>query len=220
MRKQRPRGSITQEAVVSAALSVADRDGVEHLTIRAVSNLVGAPPMSLYTHFANKNELLDLMYAEISRRMYTYEGHSTWQAELLALCHRVRGLLTEHPRWVALLSRAAPPLAIPMRENILKQMVADGMTPTDALMSLSSAVLTTIGLVLVDQVMKKPDGGSTLDERFARLKQWADTPDAHGNLETRTALSKHDTLERDYLFQFFTSALIAGFETKRPRMAP
>jgi AcrR family transcriptional regulator len=219
MRKQRPRGSITQQAVVNAALSVADRDGVERLTIRAVSDLVGAPPMSLYSHFANKNELLDLMYAEISRRMYTYEGHATWQAELLALCSRVRSLLVQHPRWVPLLTRPASPLALPLRENILKQMVSDGMTATDALMSLSSAVLTTIGLVLVDQAMKKPDGGSTIDERFERLKQWADTPAAQSNVETRAALSKHDTFQRDYLFQFFASALIAGFEAKRAPIA-
>jgi AcrR family transcriptional regulator len=217
MRKQRPRGSITREAVVNAALSVTDRDGVERLTIRAVSDVVGAPPMSLYTHFANKNELLDLMYAEISRRMYAYEGHATWQGELLALCHRVRALLTEHPRWVALLARPAPPLAVPLRESILSLMVSDGMTASDALMGLSSAVLATIGLVLVDQALTKPDGGSTIDERFERLKKWVKTPAARGNAETLSALSKHDTLARDYLFQFFASALVAGLEKKRFR---
>jgi DNA-binding transcriptional regulator YbjK len=47
MRKQRPRGTITRDAVVSAGLVVADRDGVEQLTIRAVADQVGAPAMSL-----------------------------------------------------------------------------------------------------------------------------------------------------------------------------
>lgn len=215
MRKQRPRGSITREAVVNAALSVADRDGPERLTIRAVADLVDAPPMTLYTHFANKSELLDLMYAEISRRMYAYQAHPTWQAELLALCHRVRNLLTEHPRWIALLARPAPPLAIPLRESLLSLMVADGMVPSDALMGLSSAVLATIGLVLVDQALAKPEGGSTIDDRFERLKKWVKSPAAQSNFETRAALSKHDTLQRDYLFQFFASALIAGLEIKR-----
>ncbi len=214
MRKQRPRGSITREAVVNAALSVADQVGVESLTIRGVSEQVGAPPMSLYTHFRNKNELLDLMYAEVARQMYAYQGHPTWQAELLALCHRVRNLLTEHPRWVVLLARPAPPMAIPLRENILKLMVADGIAPTDALMSLSSAVLSTIGLVLVDQALAKPDGGSTIDDRFERLKQWIGTPSGRGAQETRTALSKHDHFERDYVLQLFARALITGLEKK------
>ena len=217
MRTQRQRGSITREGIVNAALAVADRNGVEHLTIRAVSNAVGAPPMTLYTHFANKNELLDLMYAEVSRRMYAYQGHSTWQAEILALCHRIRSLLTEHPRWAVLLSRPAPPLAVPLRENVLRLMVADGMLATEALMSLSSAVLATIGLVLVDQSLAKPDGGSTIDDRFERLKEWVETPSGQDNVETRVALSKHEKFELDYLFQFFVSALIAGLEKKCAR---
>jgi AcrR family transcriptional regulator len=215
MRKQRPRGTITREAVVNAALSVADRDGVERLTIRAVSDLVGAPPMSLYTHFGNKNELLDLMYVEISRRMYMYEAHPTWQAELTALCQRVRRLLTEHPRWVPLLARPSPPLAVPLRESILKLMVADGLGATDALMSLSCAVLATIGLVLADLALAKPGGGSTIDERYERLKEWVDTPAGQANPETRSAMSKRAHLERDYLFQFFVGALIAGLDSRR-----
>ena len=68
MRRQRPRGTTRPEAVVDAALKVVDEVGVDGLTIRAVAGLVGAPPMSLYTHFDNKEGLLDFMNAEISRR--------------------------------------------------------------------------------------------------------------------------------------------------------
>jgi AcrR family transcriptional regulator len=69
MRRQRPRGTITQDAVIDAALTIVDRAKVDGLTIRAVARQVGAPPMSLYSHFANKEQLLDLMYGELVRRM-------------------------------------------------------------------------------------------------------------------------------------------------------
>src|ERR1700753_1666688 len=97
MRRQRPRGTITQDAVTDAALVILDRSGVDGLTIRAVARQVGAPPMSLYSHFENKEQLLDLMYAEIVRRMYPDQGHGTWQSELFALCQHIRALLLEHP---------------------------------------------------------------------------------------------------------------------------
>src|SRR6187455_63643 len=137
MRKQRPRGTTTREAVVNAALKVADRLGLEALTIRGVAEEVSAPPMSLYVHFANKNQLLDLMYAEVSRRMYEDDHLPTWQGELFRLCQRVRGVLIEHPNWASLLSRPTPPLAVPMRERVLALMVADGMSEAQAFKVLS-----------------------------------------------------------------------------------
>jgi AcrR family transcriptional regulator len=215
MRKQRARGSITREAVINAALAVADRDGVDRLTIRSVAVLVAAPPMSLYTHFSNKEELLDLMYEEISHRMYTYEGHSTWQAELRALCYRVRGVLSAHPRWAVLLSRPTLPLAVPMRERILKAMIADGILATDALLGLSSAVLGSIGLVLVKTTLTEPDGQSTIDRRFERLKEWVEAQDAQETAETRAAFSQQPRFEIDHVFQFLVDALILGLEAKR-----
>jgi AcrR family transcriptional regulator len=110
MRTRRQRGSTKREAVVSAALAIADQDGLAGLTIRAVADRVGAPTMSLYTHFRNKNELLDLMLMEIAARIYICERHPTWQAEMLALCRRVYHLLSEHPKWIPLLSRPVWPV--------------------------------------------------------------------------------------------------------------
>jgi AcrR family transcriptional regulator len=215
MRTQRPRGSTTRDAVVSAALAVADRDGVGGLTIRSVADLVGAPPMSLYTHFKNKSELLDLMYAEIAGRMYCGESHATWQAELLALCRRVRDLLAAHPRWIPLLSRPVSPLAIPVRERVLKLMVADGIAAIDALLALSSAVLTAIGLVLVESATTAPGGESALEKRFDRLKEWSETSAALSDTQTRAAVSEVPGFELERVFEVTIGALVTGFEAKK-----
>ena len=215
MRKQRPRGSISRESVVNAALAVADRDGVERLSVRSVAAFLEAPPMSLYTHFSNKEQLLDLMYEELSRRMYAHEGHPTWQAELRALCARVRHLLSDHPRWAALLSRPAPPLAVPMREAIMKQMVADGIAATDALMGLSSAVLSSIGLVLVNATMTGADGRSALDARFEHLKKWVETAEGRENPQTRAAVSSQGRFVLENVCEFLVDALISGLEAKK-----
>ncbi len=217
MRKQRPRGSITRDAVVNAALTVTDRDGVERLTIRAVADALGAPPMSLYTHFANKSELLDLMYAEIARRAYLYEGHESWQSELLALAHRIRSLLTEHPHWTPLLARPVPPLEVTLREQVLRLMVADQMSSTDALMGLSSVSLTSIGLMLVESTLQGPEQESVLAKRFERLKEWVEAADADEHQVTRAALSNVARFQFDPVFQFAIHSLITGLEAKRAK---
>jgi len=214
MRKQRPRGTITRDAVVSAGLLVADRDGVEQLTIRAVADQVGAAPMSLYAYFENKEDLLDLMFVEIAGLMYAYQAHSTWQEELLALGNRVHGLLTVHPNWAALLSRPVAPLAVPLREEVLKLMVADGIPATDAWMGLSAVIFTAIGPVLVKATLNG-QSGSGIDKRFNRLKEWVDTPAGRANLKTHAALKEVPEFKPDLVFQFTLQALITGLEALR-----
>ena len=49
------------DAVVAAAIGLADAGGLAAVTIRAVARAVGAAPMSLYTYVPGKAELLDLM---------------------------------------------------------------------------------------------------------------------------------------------------------------
>lgn len=201
--------------MVSAALSVVDQVGVEAVSIRAIAKLVGAPPMSLYAHFTSKEQLLDMMYAEVARRMYADLGETTWQAELLALCAQIRRVLREHPRWAPLIARPTPPATVPLRERLLGLMVADGMAPDEAMAALTSTMLTAHGLVLAELSILGPSGGSAFAERFARIRDWvgARADDAHP--VTRTAFSKLIRLDFDANFELTTRALIAGLDARR-----
>ena len=49
------------DAVVTAAVGLADRDGLEAVTMRAVAQTLGVAPMTLYTYVPGRAELLDLM---------------------------------------------------------------------------------------------------------------------------------------------------------------
>jgi AcrR family transcriptional regulator len=214
MRKQRPRGSITREAVVSAALAIVDRDGVDKLTIRSIAKLVGAPPMSLYTHFTNKNELLDLMYAGVSHRMYEDQEYQTWQEELQALCYRVRKILREHPNWAPLLVRPGRPLAIKLRERVLGMMIADGIPEAEAFRGFSGVALLAVGLTLVELTFAGSDGRSTLQQRFERLKEWSTTEGAVDQPVTRSAMAKTKNVF-DESFDFTVHSVISGLELRR-----
>jgi AcrR family transcriptional regulator len=52
---------LSKERVLSAAVALADRDGVESLTMRKLADELGAGAMSLYHHVPNKERLLDGM---------------------------------------------------------------------------------------------------------------------------------------------------------------
>jgi AcrR family transcriptional regulator len=136
--------------VVSAALLVTDRVGVDRLTIRAVAKVARVPTMSLYSHFSNKAELLDLMVAEVKIRLFSAEELDSWQEEVLATSCRIRAVLTEHPRWVPLLLRRAPEQRVPWWERTLARMQADGLALGRAVTGLTGAVLLAEGLVLLE----------------------------------------------------------------------
>jgi len=216
MRQQRPRGTTTRESVVNAALEIVDRAGIDGLTIRAVGGLVGAPPMSLYTHFANKEELLDLMYAELARRLYTDAGNSTWQAELSALAHNMRRTLLAHPRWAPLLSRPAPPTTSLVRERILKLMVEAGIPSAEGLQALSAAIVSAIGLVLVELTFREPDGASSFARRFERIRNLFESqPTQAAEPTSSEAFAKVRHFDFDEIFRITIATLIDGVDARR-----
>jgi AcrR family transcriptional regulator len=53
--------SLTEAAIVDAALQVIRRSGVEALWMRALSRELGMSPMAAYYYPASKEELLDLV---------------------------------------------------------------------------------------------------------------------------------------------------------------
>jgi TetR/AcrR family transcriptional regulator, tetracycline repressor protein len=135
---------------VAAALELIDHVGIDRLTMRKLARAVNVPPMSLYLHFPSKEKLLDLMYQEVARRLYTdpEQAGMAWEAGLSALCHRTRTMFLEHPEWVRLLERPATPEQIPLRELLLSQMVSAGIPTKDALSSMASANFVALGLAL------------------------------------------------------------------------
>ncbi len=147
---RRRRGATTQSQVVDAALAVADQVGIDRLTIRAVAKLADVPTMSLYSHFSSKDELLELMHAEVTQRLFAEEQYATWQAALVAVCTRLRDGLSAHPHWVPLLSRAASFVPAQVRERLLELMLTDGVSRAWATAALESALVVAKGLVLLE----------------------------------------------------------------------
>src|SRR4029450_111820 len=58
---ERPRSPLSRERIVGAAVALADREGVESLSMRRLAQELGVVPMALYKHVASKDEMLDGM---------------------------------------------------------------------------------------------------------------------------------------------------------------
>jgi TetR/AcrR family tetracycline transcriptional repressor len=97
-RKRRPRGSLTREQVVEAALELADRDGLESLTMPNLAARLDCGVMTIYGYIGSKGDLLDAI-AQWGLRNLRLPQPMPGDVEGI-LVHWGRGLrvlLIEHP---------------------------------------------------------------------------------------------------------------------------
>lgn len=103
------RSPLTRERVLRTAMDLADRDGLDALTMRALAEELGVEAMSLYYHLPNKSAILDgvveVAFEEIEREVGGLDAASagadpeTWTAALRARILGARRVLLRHP-WV------------------------------------------------------------------------------------------------------------------------
>jgi AcrR family transcriptional regulator len=103
-----PRRGLSLDAVVDAATELADREGLEALTMRRVAEALGVAPMTLYTYVPGKAELLDLMLdAAYARMPLADTAGRPWRERLVAVAEENRALFEAHP-WAAAVCTLRP----------------------------------------------------------------------------------------------------------------
>lgn len=89
--------------IARQAISIIDRDGAEALTMRTLSSELGVEPMSLYSHFANKNELLAEVAATLLSDISIPGRTVAPRKRLVVLSEQIRKLGHKHPNAFALI---------------------------------------------------------------------------------------------------------------------
>jgi AcrR family transcriptional regulator len=106
------RPPLTRDRVVAAAVELADVDGIDALSMRALARSLGVEAMSLYHHVANKNDLLDGMVDAVFAELDRPEPGAPWREAIRDRCTSLRAALLRHPWAVGRLdSRRTPGMA-------------------------------------------------------------------------------------------------------------
>ena len=109
--KRGPRPGLSADAIVEAAVRLADREGLEAVSMARVAAELKFTTMSLYRYFASKDELLQLMFnaSALGAESVAIEGHD-WRSRLRSWSIIQRDMLDRHP-WITQLPMAVPPVA-------------------------------------------------------------------------------------------------------------
>ncbi|WP_062521125.1 TetR/AcrR family transcriptional regulator C-terminal domain-containing protein [Demequina silvatica] len=125
---RRPR--LSRERVLAAAMALADRDGLEALTIRALAEDLGTKPMTLYHHVAGKEALLDGIADQVFAEMELPPEDLEWRDAIRVRCRSAREVLARRPWSVPLLeSRRHPgPSLLAHHEAVLATLARGGLS--------------------------------------------------------------------------------------------
>src|SRR6476619_12201 len=138
---RRNNGQLTRSMILQAALSIVDRDGVDRLSMRRLSEALGRDPVMLYRHVPSKAAVLDGVAEIVLAQLAVNTADPDWAAQLRTVAHAFRDLALAHPNVVPLL--VTRPLATPLGqrppgmlrplEDVLALLTTAGFGDEDAL---------------------------------------------------------------------------------------
>jgi len=108
-RRRGPRPRHTRQDVAQAGVAIADADGIDKVTFRAVAARLGVGVMSLYNYVPDKQALVYDMVAEAAAELRLPEPTGDWRADMHQLAREQRALLHRHP-WLVTESSHLQPL--------------------------------------------------------------------------------------------------------------
>jgi AcrR family transcriptional regulator len=131
-----PKPGLSVDAIVAAAIRIADAEGLEAVSMAHVAEQLGFTTMSLYRHVTSKEELLQLMWnASAQGAEELVITGDDWRARLRMWAMVQREMIDRHP-WITQMPMAAPPMApnsLAFVERGLEAMDDSGLADADKL---------------------------------------------------------------------------------------
>jgi len=102
--RSRTRRPLSRERVLEKAIALADKDGIEALSMRKLGQALGVEAMSLYNHVGSKGELVAAMVDQVVER-FDLPDDGRWDDAIRRCALSAYDLLHEHP-WACSLAVA------------------------------------------------------------------------------------------------------------------
>ncbi len=131
MPRATPRPALTRAGIVAVAVTLADEEGADALSMRRVADALGVVPMALYRHVADKEDLLDglvdSVIGEFAAPAGDAETTGDWRARVRAAAFDARHVVAHHP-WArrAIETRTQRTPAVLAHMERLTQLFLDG----------------------------------------------------------------------------------------------
>ena len=146
----RPR--LTREKVLKAALEFVDANGLAALSMHKLGAELGVQGMSLYSHVASKDALLDGIVEAMTWEAEMPAAGMDWRDALRHLAREIRGVILRHPAAAPLLvsRRVMPTRRLEQVDAYVRLLMRAGFTEDRAMDVLRTVVVYAHGYALVE----------------------------------------------------------------------
>ncbi len=200
--------ALTRGGVITAALAIIDRDGLEGLNIRALGEAIGVNSASLYHHFANKDEILLGVARSVLRNVQMRERPGEpWQSWMVVALIELRRALLAHPKAVPLILELHPRSFAPEPYNHAGEVLEQNGVPAGMTLTILDALEGLAFGSALNAMYAASRGGTTPGEPEGADARWA-------GLSRMYDTSTYDDEQR---FEMACYALISGLTTELAR---
>lgn len=161
---------LSRDVIVDCAMTLADAEGLDAVTIRRLAQENGVTPMAMYWHFNDKDSLLDGLSEHLLASVKLPEpGEAPWDGQLREILQAFLDAIRPHPATAVLALRrilvAEPGLRV--AERVLELLRGAGFEPPRAAEVGTFLMCSVITLVAADPSPGVPPAG---EEREGMLR--------------------------------------------------
>jgi AcrR family transcriptional regulator len=156
--------SHSRDEITAAAVAIADREGLDAVSMRRVAADLGTGAASLYRYLETREDLLDLMIDATGAEYVSAAPTGDWLADLLDIGEQARAIMRRHP-WLPplLITRSVlGPNGLVLLERVLEALAAH---PASIATKLEAFALLSAATALF--VLNELTGGPDRQQRNA-----------------------------------------------------
>ncbi|WP_051407525.1 TetR/AcrR family transcriptional regulator [Nocardia sp. CNY236] len=160
-----PKRTLIRSRVLAEAVALADELGVDALSMRKLADRMGVGTMSLYTHVANKDDLVEGIVDMVVQEIDVPAATEDWRRAIgdsAASAHRV---LLAHP-WVAgeWTKRMPGPARLRFMEAILATLTRAGLDESLVYRGYHAITMHIVGFTIQELGYRSAGGDAGLDD--------------------------------------------------------
>ncbi len=225
-RRRAPGRELTTDRVVATAMTVADAEGLEAVSMRRLAAELGVSPMSLYRHVAGREALEQLLVRAVMRAHQLPEpGPPGWRAKLELVCRVQWHAYRAHPWLPELISMTRPalvPEAMAHTEWTLQALAGLPLTRAEQLREALTlpAVVRGLGVTLAAEIRAERETGQDNDQWWTMLDGEVRASLRSGRFPLLSTVSEQDVRDLDALLEHALTRHLDGLEMRLARGRP
>lgn len=206
---------LTEQKIVETAIELADREGIDALSMRRIASELNSGTTSLYRYLNSKDELIELMVDAVYGKTPVPDLPKDWRGGFELIARRFRAVLLRHPWMTQQASRrpALGPNVIARSDHALAIAAMATNDPTKAAMVVEAVTTFVVGWVsaeLADQQAQR-DSGMTVEQWQASVGEYVGKVVDSGQYpHFNWRILEADDPDFDTRFEFSLDCLLTG----------